>query len=335
MTGFLAEVRIRDYRCLKDVACTLTPLHAFIGPNDSGKSSLLQAIGCLLDHHARALNPVRAYARFVDGSTFRLNWDHPRGALIKGTTRPQILEEDETLASPDMEGALAARVLNGQTRAQLVQLSVRELRRSSELIQHGEPLVLQGRGRNMAALYDALRDRSNKRFTEISKWVTELFPTVKELGLQAVRKNAKVLKVTLQDDTPVLSSAMSEGLLYYLAFAMLVELQRPDVYLIEEPENGLHPSRIAQIVRLLREIAEDKAKPVQVLMATHSPLVVNELHPEEVTVVTRDAIKGTILHPMKDTPHFAERSKVYSLGELWLSYADGKTEAPLFDREGR
>jgi hypothetical protein len=32
---------------------------------------------------------------------------------------------------------------------------------------------------------------------------------------------------------------------------------------------------------------------------------------------------------LKDTPGFADRSKVYALGELWLSYSDGKDEAPL------
>lgn len=30
-----------------------------------------------------------------------------------------------------------------------------------------------------------------------------------------------------------------------------------------------------------------------------------------------------------DTPNFAERSKVYALGELWLSYANGDDEGPL------
>jgi hypothetical protein len=48
-----------------------------------------------------------------------------------------------------------------------------------------------------------------------------------------------------------------------------------------------------------------------------------------------NAEAGTHLSPIKETPHFEERSKVYALGELWLSYADGKSEAPLFDTEGR
>lgn len=60
------------------------------------------------------------------------------------------------------------------------------------------------------------------------------------------------------------------------------------------------------------------------------PLVVNELQGHEVSVVTRTPEEGTKVRLLSETPNFAERSKVYSLGELWLSYADGEQEKPLF-----
>jgi hypothetical protein len=56
---------------------------------------------------------------------------------------------------------------------------------------------------------------------------------------------------------------------------------------------------------------------------------VNELRPEEVSVVYRTNEQGTQIKLMKDTPDFARRAKVYALGELWLSYANGTDEAPL------
>lgn len=46
---------------------------------------------------------------------------------------------------------------------------------------------------------------------------------------------------------------------------------------------------------------------------------INELKSNEVTVVTRDG-GGAHLTPIAETPGFAERAKVYNLGELWLSY---------------
>jgi hypothetical protein len=71
-------------------------------------------------------------------------------------------------------------------------------------------------------------------------------------------------------------------------------------------------------------------------MATHSPLVINELQPEEVSVVTKASVdEGTKVTRIKDTPNFAKRSSVYALGELWLAYADGNVEAPLLEGGAR
>jgi hypothetical protein len=82
-------------------------------------------------------------------------------------------------------------------------------------------------------------------------------------------------------------------------------------------------------MRILRQISQS----TQVLIATHSPLVVNELLPREVSVVTRKPDAGTKVTCLADTPDFEARSKVYALGELWIAYANGEDEAPLL--EGR
>jgi len=334
MAGFLKELHVRQYACLQDVRCTLTPLHAFIGPNDSGKSTLLRLIESLFVTGGSYSTDLHLFAGFSDGSNIRVNYDQGQLGSFVGEPGKNIEAFGQALHDRPSSSFMWRRVAAGEATAQLVRLDADELRQASPLIANG-PLVLQGRGGNIAGLYDAVRDRSVERFAAISKQVTELFPTVKTLGLRAVTASAKVLEVTLLDENQVRSEKMSEGLLYYLAFAILAAIQQPAVYLVEEPENGLHPSRIKEVVQMLRALTEDPTKPVQVLMATHSPLVVNELRPEEVTVVTRDPRTGTKLTPIKETPHFDERSKIYALGELWLSYADGKSEAPLLIAEGR
>ena len=72
----------------------------------------------------------------------------------------------------------------------------------------------------------------------------------------------------------------------------------------------------------------------QVVMATHSPLVINEMEPHEVSLVTRTPEEGTNVTLMKDTPNFEKRSKVYALGELWLAYADGNTDTLAEPKDG-
>ncbi len=41
---FINRLRIQNYGCIKDATFELTPLHALIGPNDSGKSTVLRAL---------------------------------------------------------------------------------------------------------------------------------------------------------------------------------------------------------------------------------------------------------------------------------------------------
>ena len=43
----ITRFRAKNYGCLKNVEIDLTPVHAFIGPNDSGKSTLLRAVRAL------------------------------------------------------------------------------------------------------------------------------------------------------------------------------------------------------------------------------------------------------------------------------------------------
>src|SRR5260370_36851166 len=40
----LADVEIKDFRCLRSVAVPLRPLSVLVGPNDSGKSAFLEAL---------------------------------------------------------------------------------------------------------------------------------------------------------------------------------------------------------------------------------------------------------------------------------------------------
>jgi hypothetical protein len=67
---------------------------------------------------------------------------------------------------------------------------------------------------------------------------------------------------------------------------------------LEEPENGIHPQRIGVMVDLLYGIAVDPTVPAtpdnplrQVLVSTHSPLVMAEMRPNDVLFATSCRIR--------------------------------------------
>jgi predicted ATPase len=199
------------------------------------------------------------------------------------------------------------------------------MREPSSLIPHNAPISYDSRGRGLAAIYDAFLSRRLDAFLAISQEFTQLFPTARAIQLSNPTNATKVISIELTNGTSIDSQRLSEGMLYWLAFAALPYLDPAAIMLIEEPENGLHPSRIAEVMRVLRNVSHV----TQIVIATHSPLVINELQADEVTLITRTPERGTIATPLSATKNFAQRSKVYALGELWLNYADGDFESEL------
>ncbi|MEW5851369.1 MAG: AAA family ATPase [Myxococcota bacterium] len=341
----LTSLTVKDFRCLKDVSVPLTPLHVFIGPNDSGKSTILRAahligeVASASTNGAWPFDRVRALFRFEERPTLQADVVDGRSLVMRHTGtgyEARVRPGGAVVAEFTQNGTSGARATGPDREvcaaigpATFVRLNASALREPSELIPEGAEIAFQDTGAGLAGVYEAILSRGDQSFHEIAARVRTLFPTIKRLWVPTTPEKKKELAIELHDGVEVRSADMSEGLLYYLAFEALACIQRPAVILVEEPENGLHPARIAEVMKLLRGIAEDKTRPAQVLIATHSPLVVNEARPEEVTVVTRDVERGTQCTRMKDTPHFEERQKVYALGELWLSYADGRDETPL------
>lgn len=300
---FVEWVRVEEHRCVRQADLHLTPLHALIGPNDSGKSTLLRAIqsrsATMWVRGVGARNSQGRYALTAYPAFDRL--------------RPQ---PDELVRAVDAATVPAA----------VLRLDPDSLRRRSQLIPSDSSLWFQDeKGAGLPALVDALLSRDVAGYVQLNERFKALFPTVSALWLENKTSTEKAIGVTLRDGTRVSAEWMSEGMLYWLAIAIIHRLDRRAVVLVEEPENGLHPARIAEVMRVLRDLSLS----TQVVIATHSPLVINELQPEEVTIVTRTPERGTICTPMTATKNFAMRSKTYSLGELWLSYADGDLEKEL------
>ena len=353
----------KNYGCLRDVHVTLgTRLHAFVGPNDSGKSTLLRGIRAVLQFagDSYSLTKTKSWEPFdpfpwqhaqtgsattmsaieceVVGGSYRIEEDGVGPTL-------QRLKDDNPVKSWDSDRSWTDDVwergnfdpnepqpLLAQLQgARLCQFDASALRSPSGLVPRNDVLgFFDERGFGLPGIYQAILGRGDDAYSQIREAVRGLFPTVKRIAVVPLTRSEVSLEVELNDGTLVRASELSAGMLHYLAFAAIPHLDPVSVLLIEEPENGLHPARISEIIRLLRAFAE--RTDTQVFMATHSPLVLNELSPDEISVVTRPNLEtGSVVTPLRATPHFERRSQVYSSGELWLAYCDGEQEAPLLD----
>lgn len=353
MRSIVDRLVAKNYGCLKDVDVKLTPLHCFIGPNDSGKSTLLRAVKVVSSYWENGAESTELQATDVNDKTaelqlfaetpkhyYRVQYNPTNrpneevGHIVSDSRGPRVQNPRIGLEPVPDTRVFDARwvpVSDALGTVRLIRLDPKTLASSSSLIPDDQPLDFYSEyGGGLAGIYDALMNRDVEGFLEIVARVRHLFPTVKKIQLRNISTTSKRLEIELIDQRRVPVDRISTGLLYFLAYSAIPYLDPCSILLVEEPENGLHPARIAEVMAILREVS----KTTQVLIATHSPLVVNELQPEEVSVVTREPEKGTRVTPLMETPNFEERSKVYALGELWVSYANGDDEGPLLNPPG-
>ncbi len=126
---------------------------------------------------------------------------------------------------------------------------------------------------------------------------------------------------------PVSARVMSDGMLRFVAFAtalLSAPLDSDDdgeegftMLVIEEVENGLHPSQAARVVHLVK--AQSRQRRVRTLATTHSPAILTALDAEDhggVIVCDRDPDSGVSrLRPLVALPGYARAMAVGSLGD--------------------
>jgi predicted ATPase len=99
--------------------------------------------------------------------------------------------------------------------------------------------------------------------------------------------------------------------------ALLYDPAPPAFTCIEEIDHGLHPQALELVVQRLREASEH----TQLIVATHSPALVNRLRPEEFIVCDRDEFGASIIPALTvdEVKEIVEESGDQPLGELWFS----------------
>lgn len=152
---------------------------------------------------------------------------------------------------------------------------------------------------------------------------------VAEIGVESSPLGDVMLAVHEQfagRDVPFSARVMSDGMLRYLAFAAAL-LEAPELsdedegtitqLVIEEVENGLHPSQAALIVRLVKE--EASRRRIRTLATTHSPAMLTALDAadhEGVIVCRRNPDTAvTELIRLVDVPRYPEALAAGSLGD--------------------
>jgi predicted ATPase len=121
-----------------------------------------------------------------------------------------------------------------------------------------------------------------------------------------------------QDEVEIKSWMASDGTLRLLALTLPAYLEDVrGIYLIEEPENGVHPRAVETMVQSLSSMYR-----AQVLLATHSPIVLSVVDTDQLLCFAKDSEGATDIvlgsgHPMlQDWRHETSLSTLFASGVL-------------------
>jgi len=161
------------------------------------------------------------------------------------------------------------------------------------------PLIFQPNGSNLPVVVGMLRERHPTRFQSWLYHVQTVFPEITHIE-QRIREEDRYRYLLIETSTGMRlpSWGLSDGTLRFLALTLLPYLPEPaGIYLIEEPENGIHPRAIEAVYQSLSSVYKG-----QVLCATHSPILLNLASADSLLCFARtdggatDIVRGD-MHP--------------------------------------
>ncbi|HIJ54150.1 MAG TPA: AAA family ATPase [Planctomycetes bacterium] len=382
----IKTLRVKNFKALRDIEIQFTPIHVLIGPNDSGKTSILDVLAAL----CRSVDHALAQAFLGSWKGKELVWNgHPDLPV-----RIEVDFGDDAIAGYGISVQFGMRdrqavmmkefVIKGVERLELdsklkiTQVNYQldhpgqstphsdKLRRVQKMLDgvhyyYWNPRFLalpvapdskrrfrmEPNGFGLALCLDEIWSFDRDRFVQLEKRFTNLFPHIKSIKLiQETAYRAPVdnpERVTMLNKADgkglyfelkgsgqlVPASQASDGTLLVLAYLSVLYLpQPPRLLLIEEPENGIHPKRLRDILKILRNLVHEQSH-TQVVLTTHSPYGLDLFKPQEVTLCTKldtGEIKTT---RMSDSPVVLQQLDVFTLGEIWTSEGDEKiAESP-------
>ncbi|WP_025770914.1 AAA family ATPase [Thioalkalivibrio sp. HK1] len=150
-------------------------------------------------------------------------------------------------------------------------------------------------GENLPAYLYTLKGQSPRHFGAIERSLKFLLPEVE--GIEVYLDNHGDVELNLvKDGVSISNRILSEGTLRMLALLAIGGAEQPPSLVgLEEPENGIHPSRIQLVADLLktRAIFTERS---QYIIATHSPIFVDCVPKKSLFVVTKGD-EGTRIEP--------------------------------------
>jgi predicted ATPase len=314
----IASVAFRNFKALRSTSLALTPFNLVIGPNGSGKTSLIEALIRLRTLSRLPLQSGKE-ERMADAPEIEFRFTPPHDAIsVRLGCVSDLVCDVLEVRPPGAPGWPALQAEVGR---------IRRFAFNHEALGANSPRKdgadLKADGANLAAVLALLREEAPEAFAALTTELLRILPEFRALELTARPDERVEFGLQLVEDGVVPAAELSQGVLGVLVLAF--DPTPPSVVCIEEPDRGIHPRLLREIRDLLYrlsypESAGQTRPAVQVVATSHSPYFIDLFreHPDEV-VVSQKHGRAARFERLSDRPDLPELLREGSLGEMWFS----------------
>jgi predicted ATPase len=188
---------------------------------------------------------------------------------------------------------------------------------------------------NIIAFLDNMNGSYRKNFKQIEQDLRQCIEEFSEINLQTIDydinelpeyekdkgKTFKKLGLTDKFGNIYWAENLSEGTLYFLALLGIIHQPNPPkLLLLEEPERGIHPRRINEVMDFIFRLAREKE--IQIILTTHSPIILDcfQDFPEKVFVFDKNEEGATEIKNLEKDVLSSRRKKEQKNGIKPIDY---------------
>lgn len=174
-----------------------------------------------------------------------------------------------------------------------------------------DPIELNEHASNLAAVLSRIQLENTGLMDDILELITLIVPNLETISTQSQKIDNKTGILFKEQGTRNRFPAylVSDGTIYSLALIVMILDRPPNSWLlIEEPERGIHPQAIQELISLMRNESNDTL----IWINTHSESVVRTSKPRELLLVDKVEGKTQITRAKTLTTEI-------SLSDAWLS----------------
>lgn len=351
----LQRLKITNFKSIREQELALGPLNVFIGGNGSGKSNLIQVFrflkeivnrnlsqytqvkgGCdTLLHFGRRQSPtLNIELEFGEGDTsnaYSISLRPTDTSLLLIASETAYYHEKKKYSTPydfniahtGWESGLRnhRHICPQGILEDLESYRVYHFHDTSDtaavkgLADVDDNAFLRPQAENLSAFLYWLQQRKPEHFALIQDTIRQIAPFFDSFRLKPSKLNEGKIRLEWSEggsDTYFNAHSLSDGTLRFICLTtLLLQPHLPPLVLLDEPELGLHPAAI----KLLSDLLASAATRTQIIAATQSVTLVNQITPDEVWAVDRVGAESVFRHLSEEDR--SDWLDEYALGEIW------------------